>query len=103
MKNIAEEKLAEALEFGVLDCFLYLLNAESAKTIEIALEGILNTLNCAEKIALQNHRENEALILLNNKRGVEKLEKLQEHSSREVYLKALRILEQFFEEEDLFL
>ena len=50
----------------------------------------------------QGLQENPFLVDLDNKGGVEKIEKLQTHPKNKVYLKALRILENHIELDNIF-
>jgi len=101
-KNSNPEQIARMVEFHVLDCFVSLLDAEDAKTVEVVLEGLNNILNWGAVLANQTRgSDNLFLIELENKGGVKKIEDLQTHPNNEVYLKALRILENHFELESL--
>ena len=77
MKNLYINKVTEVLELGVLDCFLHRLDANVGQTIEVVLEAMLHLLQRGDSKAQQNGTENEPLILLNNKGGLNKLINLQ--------------------------
>jgi len=101
-KNSNPEQIARMVQSGVLDCFVALLDGEDAKTTEVVLEGLNNILNWGAVLAnQQKSSENFFLIELENKGGVKKIEDLQTHPNNEVYLKALKILENHFELESL--
>jgi len=88
---------------GLMNVFVELLDNKDPKTIEVILEGLYNILNWGAVYAQsQGLQENPFLVELDTKGGVEKIEKLQTHPNNEVYLKALRILENHFELDNIF-
>jgi hypothetical protein len=99
--NGTPEQMEGLIQFGVLDCFIALLDSDDAKTVAVILEAITNILNCGVKVE-EKFGENVFLTYLDAKGGTKKIEKLQEHSNDEVYIKALKLLEEFFEIDDAF-
>jgi len=95
------EQVNSLVENGVIDCFVGLLDCPDSKTVIVVLEGINNILTMGAEVAKQFRRENPFLAELETKGAVPKIEKLQEHPSHEVYTKALKILENHFELEDV--
>lgn len=100
-KNSNPTQIYRLVELQVLDCFIFLLGAEDSKTVEVVLEGLNNILNWGAVLASQNKTDNQFLVLLEDKGAVERIEKLQTHPNNEVYLKALKILENHFELENV--
>jgi len=67
----------------------------------VALEGLENLLKVGEKDSKENGT-NEYVLLIEEHRGVDYIEQLQNHPNNEIYDKAVNILETYFaaEEED---
>lgn len=95
------QQVAHLVENGVIDLFVSLLDCSDSKTVIVVLEGINNILNTGGEIAKQTRGDNPFMAELESKGAVPKIEKLQEHPSHEVYTKALKILENHFELEDV--
>jgi len=98
--NGTPEQMEKLIKFGVMDCFIHLLDSEDAKTVAVVLEATNNILTCGAKL-VDRIGENIFLNYLDAKGGTKKIEKLQEHPNDEVYVKALKILENFFEIDDV--
>jgi len=97
------DQIVRMLQCGLLDCFVTLLDSEDSKTVIVVLEGLNNILNAGAKLAIEHggNGENPFLLELEQKGAVPKIEKLQEHPSSDVYQKALKILENHFELEEV--
>lgn len=97
-KNSNPQQIDLMIQFGLLECFVGLMSNKDPKTVEVVLEGVHNILNWGAIYAHDNSLpENPFLVELDNKGGVAKIEELQTHPNNQVYLKALRILENHFE------
>lgn len=101
-KHSNPPQIARMIEFGVLDCFLEVLECKDPRTVEVILAAILNILNWGAVAASETGgTENEFLVILETKGGVKKIEELQTHPNNDVYLRALQILEAHFEIDSL--
>jgi len=97
-KNSNPVQIDLMIRQGLMAVFVELLKSKDPKTIEVILEGLYNILNWGAVYAQdQTLKENPFLVELDNLGGVAKIEELQTHANNEVYLKALRILENHFE------
>jgi len=99
--NASAEQLEKMVKAGVMDAFISLLDSEDPKTVAVILEALHNILTCGAKLVDQLGK-NVFLDYLDAKGGTQKIEKLQEHANDEVYSKALKLLENFFEIDSVF-
>jgi importin subunit alpha-1 len=76
------------------------------KALIVAIEGIANILKCGKQHFLNENGENLFCLELELVGGLDKLENLQMHKNHEIYDKAIKLLEEYFntegEDEDLF-
>jgi len=81
------------VDCGIIPPMCALLHETDAKVVLVALEALENLLKTSPK------DENGFVysLLIEESGGVDRLETLQHHHNNEVYEKALRILENFFE------
>lgn len=77
-----------------------LLEVADVKIINVALEGLENILKTGEADAKNHDNENQHARFVKEAGGVDKLENLQRHDDHEIYEKAIKILETYFECED---
>ena len=77
-----------------------LLEVADVKIITVALEGLENILKVGEDDAKNHDNVNQHARFVEEAGGVEKFEALQKHSDHDVYEKAIKILETYFEVED---
>ena len=96
-------QVAKMVENGLLECLVFLLESKDAEVLDVVLRTIWQILNWGAIFARENNcEENPFLLELDNKGGVTLIEKLQSHPNNDVYMKALRILEEYFELETPF-
>eukprot|EP01062_Namystynia_karyoxenos_P007852 TRINITY_DN1277_c0_g1_i1.p1 TRINITY_DN1277_c0_g1~~TRINITY_DN1277_c0_g1_i1.p1 ORF type:complete len:550 (+),score=220.82 TRINITY_DN1277_c0_g1_i1:95-1744(+) len=76
------------------------LQIPDPKIVVVALEAIENIIRAGEAIAARHACNNAYKESIQALGGVEKIEQLQDHTSDEVYSKAVSLLEEFFEGED---
>jgi len=76
-----------------------LISAPDNRIILVALEGLENILKVGEKEA-KDTGINEYAALVEECRGIDKLEQLQNHQHNEIYEKAVNILELYFAAEE---
>lgn len=83
-----------------MELFSELLDSDDIKTVAVILEALFNIIQCGADHYLEND-ENAFLAHLEKINAVAKIEKLQQHKSDEVYNKAIKILETFYETENV--
>ncbi|KAF5273420.1 hypothetical protein FQA39_LY07437 [Lamprigera yunnana] len=85
-------QLGKLVEMGVLKPMCNLLNSKEGKTVIVALDGLTNILNAANKLG----EAEKVAILIEECGGLDLMEALQAHENEQVYEKALSIIENFF-------
>jgi hypothetical protein len=83
---------------GLIETMCNLLICADARIITVALESIENILKIGEKEAKQNG--NQYIIMIEEAKGVDFIEALQNHPNNEIYDKAVSILETYFQAEE---
>ncbi|KAA8494268.1 Importin subunit alpha-1 [Porphyridium purpureum] len=77
------------------------LDVAEARIVQVALEGIENILRVGEKEReAHNGLTNEFCTLVEQCGGVDKIEGLQLHSNPDIYEKAVKIIEAFFQDDE---
>ncbi|CAE6230495.1 unnamed protein product [Arabidopsis arenosa] len=95
----SDDQIKYLVEQGCIKPLCDLLVCSDVKTILACLEGLEKILNVGE--AEKNIGEvNNYCQLIEGAEGLEKIEDLQKHESEEIYEKALKILETYWDEED---
>ena len=74
-----------------------------ARILAVALEGLDNVLKSGQQHFIQHGQENRFGLILENEGGLELIEQLQMHPNHQIYDRALKILENYFQEEDDYL
>lgn len=77
-----------------------LLGASDARIITVALEGLENILKVGEKDAKTSGGVNLYAQYIEEAEGLDKLEALQNHQNTDIYDKAVKILENYFQAEE---
>ena len=77
-------------------------NNSSSKIINVVLEAIIEVLKCGQQHFTNEKGDNAMVDPLWNKGIVERIEELQSHPNESVYKKSVKILSEFFDEEDIF-
>ncbi|XP_031826535.1 karyopherin subunit alpha [Nomia melanderi] len=90
------QQLAQLVQLGVLVPFCNLLEAKDWKTVIVVLDGLNNILNAAEKMG----EVDRVAIMIEEVRGLDKLEALQQHDVDQVYQKAMAMIDTFFSDGD---
>lgn len=86
---------------GAIEPLCNLLTAQDVRIVGVALEGLENILRVGQKEKETSGSDfNEYARDIEAIGGLDKIETLQQHSNQEVYEKAIRILEVFFQAED---
>ena len=81
-----------------------LLAVADAKIITVALEGLENILKVGEQMTARHNGENIFANFIDEAEGLEKIEALQQHQNNDIYNKAVKLVETYFEvdeEEDI--
>jgi len=77
-----------------------LLDVADIKIITVALEGLENILKVGEQDAKNHAGVNQHANFVQEAGGLDKIDLLQRHENMEIYDKAIKILEMYFEIED---
>ncbi|KAB0802503.1 hypothetical protein PPYR_04689 [Photinus pyralis] len=85
-------QLGKLVEMGVLKPMCNLLNSKDWKTVVVALDGLTNILNAANKLG----EVEKVAIMIEECGGLDLMEALQAHENEQVYEKALSIIENYF-------
>eukprot|EP01023_Acetabularia_acetabulum_P017932 TRINITY_DN1901_c2_g1_i2.p1 TRINITY_DN1901_c2_g1~~TRINITY_DN1901_c2_g1_i2.p1 ORF type:complete len:546 (+),score=122.34 TRINITY_DN1901_c2_g1_i2:163-1800(+) len=105
LSNAASGGSPEQIDFlvtqGVVKPFCDLLNCHDARIINVCLEGLNNILQVGESRKNQGGPDARNVFVgyVEDADGVSKLEELQNHQHEDVYKKAVKLLETFFETE----
>ena len=70
------------------------------RTLAVALEGLENILKVGQQHFTRAGVDNKFALVLENDGGLDLIEELQMHSNHQIYNRALRILEEYFQAED---
>jgi HEAT repeat protein len=95
----SSEQIRHMVECNLIEPMCELLICNDARIILVALEGIENLLKVGEKDSKDNG-VNEYSLLIEELRGLDNIEALQNHPNNEIYEKAVSILETYFAAEE---
>ena len=91
------EQIKHLVEQGCIKPLCDLLVSDDNKIISVALEGLENILKVGDNESkLMGSGYNEMAAMVAEHKGLEKLEELQNHSSEQLYEKAVSLIEKFF-------
>jgi importin subunit alpha-1 len=93
------QQIAYLVQQGCIKPLCELLNVRDVKIINVALEGLANILRSGQEIADQTDGVNQYADIVEQVGGLDYLENLQYHKSKEIYEKALEILDTYFGQE----
>jgi len=93
------EQIRYMVDQNLIEPMCDLLTCADARIILVALEGLENLLKVGEKDSKDNGT-NEYALLIEEVKGVDKIELLQNHPNNEIYEKAVSILETYFQAEE---
>jgi hypothetical protein len=85
---------------GIIKALLATLKMQEARIIAVALEGLENILSAGQTHYVKLGQDNHFALTLENEGGLELIEQLQMHPNHQIYNRALKILEEFYQEED---
>lgn len=72
---------------------------QEARILAVALEGLENILRSGQEHFVKLGQENKFALVLENDGGLELIEQLQMHPNHQIYNRALKILEEYYQEE----
>lgn len=84
------------VQVGALPPLCNLLTVADSKVITVALEGIENIL----KVAQASNHLDKVVEIINDCNGVGAIEDLQSHNNKQIYLRAVKVLETYFGAEE---
>lgn len=96
------EQIKYLVQRGCIKPLCDLLSYQDVKIINVALEGLENILAAGQKFEDENDGINRFAEYIDEAEGIEKIEFLQTHENKDIYDKAVKILETYFgvEEEE---
>jgi importin subunit alpha-1 len=94
------EQIKYLIEQGAIKPLCDLLTCSDPRIINVALEGLENILKVGYKENSASGLGNPYANLIDEADGLEKIDKLQNHPNNEVYEKAVKILETYFDAEE---
>jgi len=95
----SHEQIKYLVDQGIIEPFCELLTSADPRIIMVALEGIDNLLKVGEKLS-KSTGMNEYVLLIEEHKGVDNIEALQNHPNTEIYEKSVNILENYFQAEE---
>jgi hypothetical protein len=93
------EHIKYLVDSGLIEPFCELLTSADPRIILVALEGIENLLKVGERLSKQTGI-NEYVLSIEEHKGVDNIEALQNHPNTEIYEKSIGILENYFQAEE---
>ena len=90
-------QIRRMVEDGVIRPLCDLLDSADPKIIMVAIEGIENILRVGKQDAATQGGDNRYAQMVEADKGLEKLEKLQEHENDDIYEKAMAVLKQYWD------
>lgn len=90
------EQIHNLCSTGVIKCLCDLLTCNDERIVQVLLDGIQNILIHAEKLGCLV----EAIDLIEECEGLDKIEQLQNSANEDVYRTAYRLIDQYFGEEE---
>jgi importin subunit alpha-6/7 len=92
-----EQQIKFLVQQGCIQPLCDLLNVSNDEIIMFALRGLGNILKVGEEEAIATGSINQMALWISKAKGRTKMEDLQQHRSNDIYLKALHILETYYE------
>ena len=90
------EQIHKLCSTGVIRCLCDLLTCNDERIVQVLLDGLQNILIHAEKLGCLE----EAIDLIEECDGLDKIEQLQNSANEDVYRTAYRLIDQYFGEEE---
>jgi len=93
------DQIRYMVDQGLIEPMCELLQCADPRIILVALEALENLLKVGEKDSKETGN-NEYVLAIEEHRGVDNIESLQNHPNNEIYEKAVSILETYFQAEE---
>lgn len=93
------DQIIYIVQQGALEPLCHLLSVSDSKIVTVALEGIENILKVGQLTAVNG--SNQMAVLLANINGIPLIEELQNHENHNVYQRAIKIIENYFQGEEV--
>lgn len=94
------EQIRYLVSQGCIRPLCDLLSAPDPRIVTVALEGLEHILKVGDKDALDKGENNHYTMIIDKAGGVDKIELLQQHENQDIYSKAIKILETYFNAEE---
>ncbi|ETI56771.1 hypothetical protein F441_00822 [Phytophthora nicotianae CJ01A1] len=92
------EQIMHLVSLGCIKPLCDLLEVKDAKVVIVALEGLENILRAGE--SQKTNDINDVATMIDEADGVTKIQALQYHANEDIYLKSMKIVEQYFNGEE---
>eukprot|EP00003_Mantamonas_plastica_P022016 TRINITY_DN3664_c0_g1_i3.p1 TRINITY_DN3664_c0_g1~~TRINITY_DN3664_c0_g1_i3.p1 ORF type:complete len:549 (+),score=220.19 TRINITY_DN3664_c0_g1_i3:52-1647(+) len=94
------EQIKRLVEYDVIPPMINLLNVHDARIITVALEGLEKILFVGKTEAMEHGGPNEYALIIEDCEGDDVIYNLQEHENNDIYEKAMKIMEAYFDAVD---
>lgn len=93
-------QFASLVDRGIIKALVQTLKMTEPRVLAVALEGLDNILKSGEEHFKRSGQENRFCVVLENEGGIELIEALQMHPNHQIYQRALKLLENYFQDEN---
>eukprot|EP01039_Chlorochromonas_danica_P000426 gene427-460_t len=90
------EQILHLVDIGAIEPLCSLLEVSDTKVVTVALEGLENML----KVGQATNKLDRIVEIINECNGVTAIENLQNHNNKQIYLRAVKVLETYFGAEE---
>mmetsp|Transcript_17524 Transcript_17524/g.44511 ORF Transcript_17524/g.44511 Transcript_17524/m.44511 type:complete len:546 (-) Transcript_17524:417-2054(-) len=95
------DQIKHLVEQGAIKPMCDLLTVNDSRIVTVALEGLENILKVGESLKEQGlHPSNPFADMVDEAEGLDKIEGLQNHENQDIYEKAVKVLENYFDIDD---
>jgi importin subunit alpha-6/7 len=88
------------VERNIIRALVSVLKMNETRVLAVALEGLDNILRSGQEHFTKHSQENRFSLILENEGGIDLIEQLQMHPNHQIYQRALKILDAYFQDEN---